>query len=127
MAVAALLATSSSVTATAPGVSDVRRFHNEWEKAAGVELRLGNQDVIDTYQANSRVAGGEETEMLDRLYQAWKNDIQAGKSSLMIAGDAATVAELNRRARADRVAAGQVLAEGLSIADGQTPRLATWW
>jgi hypothetical protein len=52
-------------------------------------------------------------------YQAWKSDIEAGKSSLMIAGDAATVAELNRRARADRVAAGQVLAEGLSVTDGQ--------
>jgi conjugative relaxase-like TrwC/TraI family protein len=104
----------------APELSDVRRFHHDWERAASVELRLGNQTAIDTYQAQGRVTGGERTEMLDRLYQAWKNDIHTGKSSLMIAADAETVRELNRRARADRVAAGEVLSEGLSVADGQT-------
>jgi conjugative relaxase-like TrwC/TraI family protein len=101
-------------------LSDVRRFHHEWEKAASIELRLGNQTAIDTYQAQGRITGGERTDLLDRLYQAWKADIEAGRSSLMIAGDAATVSELNRRARADRVAAGEVLAEGLRVSDGQT-------
>jgi hypothetical protein len=103
----------------APELSDVRRFHNEWEKTASIELRLGDQAAIDTYVDQGRVTGGGRTDMLDRIYRAWKGDIEAGKSSLMIAGDTATVAELNRRARADRVAAGQVLGEGLSIADGQ--------
>ena len=46
--------------------------------------------------------------------------MDAGKSSLMIAADAATVAELNRRARADRVAAGTVAQNALPIAGGQT-------
>ena len=53
-----------------------------------------------TYEAHGRVSGGGRTEMLERLYEAWKADVAAGKSSLMIAPDAATVAELNRRARA---------------------------
>jgi hypothetical protein len=35
----------------------------------------------------------------------WKGDIEAGAISLMIAGDLATVGELNTRARVDRVAA----------------------
>ena len=38
----------------------------------------------------------------------------------MIAGDFATVTELNARARADRVLEGSVSDEGLLIADGQT-------
>ncbi len=46
--------------------------------------------------------------------------MEDGKRSLMVAGDAATVAELNRRARADRIAAGQVAEHGLAVADGQT-------
>ena len=46
--------------------------------------------------------------------------MEAGKRSLMVAGDAATVAELNRRARGDRIAAGQVAEDGLAVADGQT-------
>jgi conjugative relaxase-like TrwC/TraI family protein len=103
-----------------PELSDVRRFQHEWEKTASIELRLGNDDVINTYQAHGRVTGGERTDLLDRLYQAWKADIEAGRSSLMIAGDSATVSELNRLARVDRVAVCQVLAEGLPVADGQT-------
>ena len=51
-------------------------------------------------------------------YEAWKADVEAGKSSLMVAHDNETVRELNRLARADRVAAGQVAAEGLGLADG---------
>ena len=46
--------------------------------------------------------------LLDAIYAAWKNDVDAGKSSLMIAGDSATVTELNARARADRVLEGTV-------------------
>jgi len=103
----------------APELSDVRRFRSEWERTASVELRLGRDSAIDDYEVHGRVAGGQRAEMLDRLYQAWKADIDAGRSSLMIASDSATVAELNRRARADRVEAGAVAGEGLAVADGQ--------
>ena len=50
--------------------------------------------------------------MLDAVYGAWKKDVDAGKSSLMIAGDSATVTALNCRARADRVREGTVAGEG---------------
>ena len=46
--------------------------------------------------------------MLDALYRAWKEDTAAGRTSLMIAGDLGSVSELNARARADRIAAGEV-------------------
>jgi len=104
----------------APQLSDVRRFHAAWEKAASVELRLGRPGAIDAYQAHGRVLGGERTEMLDALYAAWKTDIAAGRSSLMIAPDTATAAELNHRARAERVAAGVVADAGATLAGGQT-------
>jgi len=103
----------------APELVDVRRFRSEWEKAASVELRLGRKSVVDAYEAHGRVAGGERAEMLECLYQAWKADIDAGRSSLMIASDSATVAELNRRARADRVTGGVVAGEGLAVAGDQ--------
>ena len=56
---------------------------------------------------------------MDSIYAAWKADVQAGKSSLMIAGDSATAAELNRRARTGRVAEGAVAESGLAIGDDQ--------
>jgi hypothetical protein len=102
-----------------PELTDVRRFNSEWEKAASVELRVGNTSAIDTYEAHDRVTSGDRESLLDTVYAAWKADIKAGKSSLMIAGDSATVAELNRRARTDRVAEGAVAESGPAIADGQ--------
>jgi len=103
----------------APELSDVRRFASQWEKTASVELRLGRESAIDAYVDHGRVAGGARAEMLDQLYAAWKADMDAGRTSLMIASDSATVAELNRRARADRVAGGVVTGEGLEVSGGQ--------
>ena len=101
-------------------LTDIRRFSSEWEKAASIELRLGNKAAIDDYEAHGRITEGTREVLLDAIYAAWKNDVDAGKSSLMIAGDSTTVTELNARARADRVSEGTVSDEGLLIADGQT-------
>jgi conjugative relaxase-like TrwC/TraI family protein len=104
----------------APELTDVRRFKNRWEKAASVELRVGTASAIDAYDSHNRIAEGSRDELLDTLYAAWRGDVLEGKSSLMIAGDSVTVAELNRRVRADRVAAGEVAEQGLRLCDGQT-------
>ncbi len=104
----------------APRLSDVRRFRNEWEKEASVELRVGTTDAIDAYFAHDRISEGDRDEMLDALYRAWKTDTEGGLTSLMIAGDLATVAELNARARRDRVASGTVAEHGVAVAGGAT-------
>jgi conjugative relaxase-like TrwC/TraI family protein len=104
----------------APELTDVRRFKAGWEKIASTELRVGNTDALDAYEEHGRIVAGARGELLDRLYQAWTGDLEGGMSSLMVAADAGTVSELNRRARADRVAAGQVTEHGLTVADGQT-------
>ena len=58
--------------------------------------------------------------MLDALYRGWKEDTEAGRTSLMIAGDLGSVSELNGRARAERIAAGEVEERGLDVAGGGT-------
>jgi len=104
----------------APELTDVRRFAAEWEKTATVELRLGRESIVDTYAAHGRITEGDRETLLGSVYAAWKSDIDAGKSSLMIAGDHATVRELNARARTDRVSAGFVTEDGLDVAGHQT-------
>jgi hypothetical protein len=104
----------------APELSDVRRFHHRWEQEATIELRAGSEHAIGAYQAHDRVASGGRDEMLDAVFAAWKRDVAAGHTSLMIAGDLGTVSELNARARADRVSDGQVLEDGVSVAGGET-------
>ena len=103
-----------------PQLSDVRRFVASWEREASLGLRIGDDAVIDAYDSHGRIAGGDRTEMITAVYNAWRADVAAGKSSLMIGADAGTVAELNRLARADRVTAGAVSDDGVRIADGQT-------
>ena len=103
-----------------PQLSDVRRFRHAWEKAASVELRAGSDDAIDAYLAHDRVADGDRDQMLDALYRAWKDDIDAGLTSLMIAGDQHSVSELNARARAERIAAGVVSERGVRVVGGAT-------
>jgi hypothetical protein len=56
--------------------------------------------------------------MLDLLYEAWRDDTRAGRRSLMIANDLQTVLDLNNRARADRIAVGQVRSDGVETANG---------
>jgi conjugative relaxase-like TrwC/TraI family protein len=108
----------------APELTDVRRFHQAWEKRASVELRAGSSDAIDAYQAQGRITDGDQDQMLGALYLAWKADTDAGLSSLMIAGDNGTVSELNARARADRIAARAVTEDGLVVAGGGTAGVA---
>jgi conjugative relaxase-like TrwC/TraI family protein len=107
-------------TTSVAELGELHRFSSEWERTASIDLRHGQESALDAYESHNRIAGGTREELLETIYTAWKHDIDAGTSSLMIAPDAATVAELNRRARADRVAAGEVAEDGVKVAAGQT-------
>jgi conjugative relaxase-like TrwC/TraI family protein len=102
----------------APELADVRRFTHAWEKAASIDLRIGHPDAVDSYQEHHKVDGGDRESMLDLLYDAWRADVAAGHRSLMIASDNDTVAALNERARAHRVAVGEVRAHGIQTLSG---------
>ncbi|MGO4362932.1 MobF family relaxase [Terrabacter sp. RAF57] len=99
---------------------DVRRFRHEWERDASLGLRSGSPEAAKKYVAQGRVEGGDRESMLDVLFGAWRADTRAGHWSLMMAADAQTVADLNARARADRVATGDVTVHGVLVADGST-------
>jgi len=112
-----LLATDRDNT---PELADVRRFRHEWERDASLGLRSGSPGAADTYARQGRVEGGDRESMLDVLFEEWRTDTGAGRRSLMIAADSQTVADLNARARAARVAMGDVLAAGMRLDDGST-------
>lgn len=103
-----------------PELTDVRRFANEWEKTASLSLRHGNTDALDEYQERDRLLDGDAETMLDSIYEAWRADRDRGLRTLMIAGTGEMVAQLNERARADLIEAGQVEADGLPLHDGTT-------
>jgi len=104
----------------APTLADVRRFSAAWEKEASLGIRDGKSSALGEYATHGRTTGGTRDEMLDALYRAWEVDTDRGLDSLMLAGDIATVNELNSRARGDRVASGVVIEEGVDVAGTMT-------
>lgn len=89
-------------------LDQVWRFNHEWERAASLELRAGNSDVLSTYHDHDRLHGGQEADAADTAYAAWSSDRAEGKDSILIAGDTPTVAKLNQRAQEDLVRDGTV-------------------
>ena len=103
---------------TVAELTELRRFAAAWEAEASLALRKGEEEALSAYESHGRVTGGERDEVLDALYAAWRADVEDGKTSLMVAADGASVAELNLLARAGRVAAGTVERDGVALAGG---------
>ena len=89
-------------------LTSVWRFRNEWERDASLRLRRGDSSVLKVYDKHGRLHGDEHSDPSDLAYAAWQHDQSQGLSSILIASDTATVAELNERAHTDRVLAGTV-------------------
>ncbi len=104
----------------APELGAARRFTHEWERDASTRLRVGDPGSLDGYAAHDRIHEGGQIQVVDAAWRAWADDERAGKRSLMIAADRATVRALNERARAERVATGHVQPGGPVLHDGLT-------
>ncbi|WP_255123015.1 MobF family relaxase [Rhodococcus sp. 14-2470-1b] len=110
-------------------LSQVVRFRDSAEGAASLALRDGDEAAIGFYIDHGRVHVGSIATVTDDAYTAWAADHAAGKDALMLAPTRELVAELNTRARTDRLAATDkrvgreaVLADGLMASAGDTVR-----
>ncbi|WP_230591961.1 MobF family relaxase [Rhodococcoides fascians] len=110
-------------------LSQVVRFRDPAEGAASLALRDGDEAAIGFYIDHGRVHVGSIATVTDDAYTAWATDHAAGKDALMLAPTRELVAELNTRARTDRLAATDkrvgreaVLADGLMASAGDTVR-----
>lgn len=104
----------------APELSGVRRFADRWERVASIRLRVGDLRAIDDYDRRHRVRGGATADMMSAAYEGWAADERMGKSSLLVVDTNDAVAELNTRARSDRVTWGMVEPDGVRLHDGTT-------
>lgn len=121
-------------TVGAVHLEDLHRFRNadgtanEAEAAATLALREppihGADDPWTFYRENRRVVGGDAETMTAQVFEAWQKDTNAGKHSIMMAFDNATVTELNARAQAYRIATGELDAttRAALLRDGLTAR-----
>jgi len=107
--------------AAQPGTSQLTRlyrFRDPAEAAATLQLRAGDTTAIDWYSSNGRIRSGSRDRMPQAAYHGWKTDMLAGKTTLMAAGAGTDVVVLSAQARTERVLAGHVEKEGVTLRDG---------
>lgn len=96
------------------------RFKDQAEGAAGLALRDGDTAGIGFYIDHNRVHIGSDAAAADMAYKAWHADRAAGINTIMLAPTTETVAELNDRAQADRIARDGITGRGAALRDGST-------
>ncbi len=96
-------------------LTDARRFVEPWESEASLRLRQGDVSVVNEYERHGRLVGGDREEMVEAAFASWLGARSAGESVVVLAGDHVTVDALAMRARAVRVAAGEVEATGVVV------------
>lgn len=102
-----------------PALLELHRFHHPWERHASLLLRSGNPEAVAAYDDHRRLREGPTDEMLDAAYTASQTDLADGRASVLVAEASSTVVDLNRRARADRILAGDVdPSRAVALADG---------
>ena len=98
-------------------LTELHRFTDPAEGAATLGVRDGDPAALDFYVDHGRVHAGDVESVADEAYAAWRADVAAGRSSLLLAPTRDMVRELNERAREDRLA-------GLGGPAGREARLA---
>ncbi|MFF0495185.1 MobF family relaxase [Nocardia aobensis] len=109
------LTTTNTVT-----MSDVVRFADPREAAAGLALREGDPAGLGFYLDHQRIHSGSPAAAADKTYMAWFADHHGGRDTLMLAPTHDLVTELNTRARIDRLTRTPTpLGPEVIVADGQ--------
>ena len=96
----------------------IHRFVDDWQGPASLALRAGDRRAVETYTTKGAVQSGTQEEVLNQVHAAWASETAQGRTSLMVAADNATAAELAARARADLKSAGKVHGREVTLADG---------
>ncbi|WP_170169764.1 MobF family relaxase [Nocardioides aurantiacus] len=90
-------------------LSQVRRFDDPAEAAATLALRDGDTSSLGFYADHDRIHVGDRGAATDQAYAAWTSDRAAGLDTVLLAPTRDLVAQLNGRARDDRLTSGPSL------------------
>lgn len=102
-------------------LTEVRRFTNEWEKAASLRLREGDTDALLEYRKHGRIIdAGTYAQATDRAIQGYLADTIRGVDTRLLVDTNDQAAVVSAKVRAELVALGQVQETGLSLKQGTT-------
>jgi conjugative relaxase-like TrwC/TraI family protein len=98
-------------------LTELVRFTDRAEGSASLALREGQTSALGFYLDQRRVHVGDATTMVDDLFAAWTADRTGGLDSIMLAPTRELVADLNQKARTQRLADTPPSRE-IELADG---------
>jgi len=107
-------------------LSEVVRFRDPAQSAASLAVRAGDPAGIAYYIDHGRVHVGADQTAADMAYQAWADDVAAGHRSVLLAPTNELVAELNERARLDRLRTEKSPSATVTLSDGLTASAGDW-
>jgi ATP-dependent exoDNAse (exonuclease V) alpha subunit len=84
-------------------LAELHRFTNPAEAAASLALRDGKPTALNFYLDHDRIHVGDIAKTTEDAFTAWAADRAAGLDAIMLAPTRQLVAELNRRARDQRI------------------------
>ncbi|MEU7811838.1 MobF family relaxase [Pseudonocardia sp. NPDC049154] len=97
-------------------LADARRFRDEWERAASLRLRAGDESVLREYHQHGRLLdSGTVAEAEQSAARAWLGDTLAGKRSLLLVDTNDQAARLSATLRAELVRLGRVAEHGVPL------------
>lgn len=85
-------------------MTELMRFADPAEAAASLAIRDGDPAGLGFYLDNGRVHVGDQAGMAEQAFTAWRTDRDKGLDSVLLAPTRALVAQLNARARSERLA-----------------------
>ncbi|MFD8492416.1 MobF family relaxase [Amycolatopsis sp. NPDC059657] len=98
-------------------LTEVRRFTAEWERAASLRLRDGDEAVLADYHKHGRILDAGTREQAEAAAgKAWLADTLAGKHSILIVDTNEQAAQLCAELRNDLVRLGKVADTGAPLA-----------
>ncbi len=102
-------------TLGAAELHQAQRFTQAWEATALAQLRHRDRAWLEAFRAHGRLHGGSQATARHGCLSGWWDAHQRGRDAIMLTADQRSAAALANRARATRVAAGQVSPLGLQV------------
>ncbi|QRP48870.1 MobF family relaxase [Amycolatopsis sp. FDAARGOS 1241] len=97
-------------------LTEVRRFAADWERAASLRLRDGDESVLSDYHKQGRIVDAGTREQAERAAgKAWLADTLAGKHSILIVDTNEQAAQLCAELRNELVRLGKVTETGVPL------------
>jgi len=97
-------------------LGEVRRFSNEWERDASLQLRDGHDSIVTEYDRRGRlIDGGTERATVTAVARAAAADRLAGREVAVVAGSNRLASEVSAAVRRHLVDAGIVAETGVIL------------